>query len=589
MPRSVGPMNYYLFLPISALITNTLLISYVFARRFRSAVIRDFLRFALFIDLWLLSYILYWSMFPPEWMTPIFKLSCFTWLPTGLFYLETVYSFLNIRSKIVLPFFRFAVIGTILITASTDWIIKGSVLYDWGYELDPGILFVAFSGVVASGPAIWGLVLLLKERFRTRQRKIRSQLDLWILGTAIALGISIYTELFNLDEQGRFLSVPLTPVAVTIQSIFTLVAITRYGFLNISLERIAIELFRDIHDGIVLTKENGEFFFANQAAIQILNGSPSKEGFFKPEEYFVGFRPEQDHFPRDYQLSNKSAQTFIELTLSDIRISDQEFGTLYLLRDVTERKAAQEKIHQLYSHIVNDLEIARITQASIITQKFPDKGAYRIHSFFQPIDKVGGDMLRVIDHPSGRVDILFADVSGHGIASAMVGGMLSITFQIVSGKLLSPKESLSEIHEMLSKVVLHHHISAVFASYYPDENRVRFSYAGHHPILVLRKGKLLPLEGEGRILLAIKELQLQDYSFDLLPADRLLFYSDGLYEVKNEVGEILGYEEFLEWLGQMADRDTRSLLEAAQRKALEFGKGKHNDDLAMLALEIDSK
>lgn len=582
-------MNYYLFLPISALIANTLLISYVFARRFQSAVIRDFLRFAVFLDLWLLSYILYWSMFPPEWMTPIFKLSCFTWIPVGLLYLETVYSFLNIRSIIVLPFFRIGVVTSILITASTDWIIKGSVLYDWGYELDPGILFVPMSGAFVTGPAIWGLILLLRERLRTHQVKIKSQLNLWILGTSIALIISGYTELFNLDDEERYIFVPLTPVAVTIQSVFTLVAITRYGFLNISLERIAIELFRDIHDGIVLTKENGEFFFANQAAIHILDGSPSKDGFFRPEEYFSRFRLEQDHFPRDYELLKKPYPQFVELTLSDIKITDQESGILYLMRDVTERKSTQERIHQLYSHIVNDLEIARITQASIITQKFPDKGSYKIHSFFQPIDKVGGDMLRVIEHPSGRLDILFADVSGHGIASAMVGGMLSITFQIVSGKSLSPLESLSEIHEMLSKVVLHHHISAVFASYYPDENKIHFAYAGHHPILVLRNGKILTLEGEGRILLAVKELRLHNYSFDLQQNDRVLFYSDGLYEVKNELGEILGYEEFLEWLERMADRDTKSLLESAHRKALDFGKGKHNDDLAMLALEIHSK
>lgn len=585
MPRRVGPMNYYLFLPISALIINTLLISYVFARRFRSAVIRDFLRFVLFLNLWLVSYILYWSMLPPEWMTPIFKLSCFTWIPVGLLFLETVHRFLNIRSTILLPFFRFSVVLTIFLTASTDWIIKGSILYDWGYELEPGILFVPFSTIAVSGPAIWGLYLLLKERFRTKQRKIRQQLNFWIWGTTIALGISAYTELFNLDEQGRFLFVPLSPAAISIQAFFIFIAITRYGFLNISLERIAVELFRDIHDGIILTKENHEFFFANQAAIAILDGSPSREGLFKPEWHFANYREEQDHIPRDYQLLNNSALQFIELTVSEIRITENESGTLYLLRDITEKKAAQEKIHQLYSQIVNDLEIARVTQASIITQKFPDKGSYRIHSFFQPIDKVGGDMLRVIEHPE-RVDILFADVSGHGIASAMVGGMLSIAFQIVSDKKLSPKESLSEIHEMLSKVVLHHHISAVYASFYPKENRVRFSYAGHHPMLVFRGGKIYPLEGEGRILLAVKELHLNDYDFDLQTSDRLLFYSDGLYEVKNNVGEIFGYEEFLNWIQGMADRDTRSLLEAAHRKALEFGNGKHNDDLAMLALEI---
>lgn len=519
----------------------------------------------------------------------IFKLTCFTWIPTGLLYLEVIYKFLNLPSKRVLYFFRFLVLLSILITTSTDWVIKGSVLYDWGYELEPNWLFLPMSAVAISAPAYSGLLLILVERFRTDNETIRKQLDLLIIGSIIAFSLSVYTELLNLDENGRFLSPPLTPVSVTIQALFIFLAITRYGFLNISLERIAVELFRDIHDGIILVKKNGEFFFANQSALRLLPTPPSQNGFFDPNQYFVNFHEETDSHPREFRLSGSGRQVFVELTKSSIRISEEESGTLYLLRDVTERKISQEKIHQLYSHIVNDLEIARVTQSSIITQKFPDKESHRIHSFFQPIEKVGGDMLRVIEHPSGRVDILFADVSGHGIASAMVGGMLSITFQIISQKLLSPKDSLFEIHNILSKLVLHHHISAVFASLYPDENRLDFSYAGHHPILILRNGEVISLEGEGRIILAVRELLLNDYTFRLCPKDRIVFYSDGLFEVKNVVGEILGYEIFLDWLKEMASRDTLSLLEASKRKALDFGQGKHNDDLAMLVIEVGER
>ncbi|EPG73985.1 SpoIIE-like protein phosphatase domain protein [Leptospira fainei serovar Hurstbridge str. BUT 6] len=579
-------MNHYLFLPISALIINSLLISYVFARRFRSAVIGDFLRFALFLDLWLVSYILYWSLLPAPWMTLVFKLTCFTWIPTGLLFLEVVYKFLNLASKWVLYCFRFLTLLSILVTTSTDWVIKGSILYDWGYELEPNWLFLPMSAVVVSGPAYLGLSLILIERFKTDNGTIRRQLDLLIIGSIIAFSLSVYTELLNLDKNGRFLFPPLTPVSVTIQAVFIFWAITRYGFLNISLERIAVELFRDIHDGIILVKKNGEFFFANQSALFLLQTSPSQNGFFNPHNHFANYREDLDSHPREFQLLGRTGHVFVELTKSSIRISEEESGTLYLLRDVTERKISQEKIHQLYSHIVSDLEIARVTQSSIITQKFPDKESYRIQSFFQPIEKVGGDMLRVIEHPSGRVDILFADVSGHGIASAMVGGMLSIAFQIISPKLLSPKDSLFEIHNMLSKVVLHHHISAVFASYYPDENRLDFSYAGHHPILILRSGEVILLEGEGRIILAVRELLLNDYTFRLYPEDRIVFYSDGLFEVKNSVGDILGYETFLDWLKEMATRDTASLLEASQSKAIDFGQGKYNDDLAMLVIEV---
>ncbi|TGK12205.1 serine/threonine protein phosphatase [Leptospira fletcheri] len=579
-------MNYYLFLPISAFIVNSLLIAYVFARRFRSVVIGDFLRFTVCLDLWLISYILHWSFLPAEWMTLVFKLTCFTWIPSGLLYLEVVYKFLNRDSKTFLYVFRFLVLLSILVTTSTDWVLKGTKLYYWGYELEPNWLFLPLSAVVVGIPSYYGLMLIVRERFRTDNERMRRQMNLWIVGSVIAISLSIYTELLNLDEHGWFLSPPLTPVSISVLAIFIFLAITRYGFLNISLERIAVELFRDIHDGIVLAKEGGELFFANRSAVQLLQFSVSSGGRFEPERYFLNYREELDAQPREFQLLGRQNAAFVELTQSTIRITEEESGTLYLLREVTEKKIAQEKIHQLYSQIVNDLEIARVTQSSIITQKFPEKDSYRIHSFFQPIEKVGGDMLRVMEHPSGRLDILFADVSGHGIASAMVGGMLSITFQIISQKLMSPRESLSEIHEILSKVVLHHHISAVYASYFPEEKRLDFSYAGHHPILVLRNGEATLLEGEGRIILAVRELFLNDYSFRVQSGDRVVFYSDGLFEVKNNQGEILGYENFLDWIRETSEKPTLSILESARKKSIEFGGGRHNDDLAMLALEI---
>lgn len=579
-------MNYYLFLPISAFIVNSLLIAYVFARRFRSAVIGDFLRFTVCLDLWLISYVLHWSFLPAEWMTLVFKLTCFTWIPSGLLYLEVVYKFLNRESKTFLYVFRFLVLLSILVTTSTDWVLKGTRLYYWGYELEPNWLFLPLSAVVVGIPSYYGLMLIVRERFRTDNDRMRRQMNLWIVGSVIAISLSIYTELLNLDEHGRFLSPPLTPVSISVLAIFIFLAITRYGFLNISLERIAVELFRDIHDGIILAKKGGELFFANRSAVQLLQFSASAGGKFEPERFFLNYREELDPQPREFQLLGRQNAAFVELTQSTIRITEEESGTLFLLREVTEKKIAQEKIHQLYSQIVNDLEIARVTQSSIITQKFPEKDSYRIHSFFQPIEKVGGDMLRVMEHPSGRVDILFADVSGHGIASAMVGGMLSITFQIISQKLMSPRESLSEIHEILSKVVLHHHISAVYASYFPDEKRLDFSYAGHHPILVLRNGGATLLEGEGRIILAVRELFLNDYSFRVQSGDRIVFYSDGLFEVKNNQGEILGYENFLDWIKETSEKPTLSILESARKKSIEFGEGRHNDDLAMLALEI---
>ncbi|MDV6235848.1 SpoIIE family protein phosphatase [Leptospira ellisii] len=578
-------MNYYLYFPLAALFANTVFIAFVYARRTGNPVIRSYLIYSISLNAWLCTYLFTWSSPPEEWMTWSFKILSATWLPVGALYLEFVYAFLNRTPGPFLWFFRIGIPVSYLLTLSTDLVIRGKVAYYWGYENEPGPLYLAVILAFVAFPGFLGLGILTKAFLFLRKHQ-RRQIGLAILGSTIAMSMSFYSEIIETDAQGRLISVPLTPIGVVVQSFLIFIAITRYGFLRINIEGLAVELFRDIHDGMILVKRDRSLFFINESAVKILGIDNTIPAFFYPSDYLKGYQESPNHLSKEYRPVFNRKCRGVELTRSDIELAGNESGYLFILRDITEKIEAREKIENIYAAISKDLEIAKIAQTSAISTKFPESSKYKFHSHFQPFELVGGDFLRTLERSDGKLDVFFADVSGHGVSSAMVAGMLSISFQLVCETKGSPKESLQKIHELLRNAVFNHHVSAVYLSFDPNTKILEYSYAGHHPILVFREGGIVSLDGTGRILLITAETELVNYSFQLRKGDVLFLHSDCLFEVRNSDGDILGYEKFMDQLGEITLHTPSQILKTSIDNALAFGRGKLTDDLAVLILEV---
>ncbi|WP_016757022.1 SpoIIE family protein phosphatase [Leptospira santarosai] len=578
-------MNYYLFFPMAALLANTMFIAFVYARRTGNPITRSYLLYTIALDAWLFTYAFGWSFPPTPWMTWAFKILSITWLPVGALYLEFVFTFLNRKPGIFLWFFRIGTPISYLIILSTDWVIRGNIHYYWGNESEPGPLYFFVTLNFVALPALIGLGILTKSFFVSGKDQ-KKQTGLAILGSMFAIFLSFYSEIIQVDDQGRMLSMPLTPIGIVIQSFLIFIAITRYGFLRINVEGLAVDLFRDIHDGMILVKQDRSLFFMNESAIRILGISNTLPSHFYPSDFLKGYRESPDYLSKEYEPIFNADCRGVELTRSNIELTGKESGHLFILRDISEKIESREKIERFYSDFNKDLEMAKIAQTSAISTTFPESPKYKFYSHFQPFELVGGDFLRALKRSDGKLDVLFADVSGHGISSAMVAGMLSISFQLVIETNPTPKQALEKIQTLLLNAVLNHHVSAIYFSFDPNTKILEYSYAGHHPILIFREGEIIPLRGAGRILLITPETELNNYTFQLKKGDILFLYSDCLFEVRNPEGEILGYENFMLKMYEIPTYTPVNILKTSIGQALTFGNGKLTDDLAILILEI---
>ncbi|MCC5813755.1 MAG: SpoIIE family protein phosphatase [Leptospira sp.] len=251
-----------------------------------------------------------------------------------------------------------------------------------------------------------------------------------------------------------------------------------------------------------------------------------------------------------------------------------------------ELKAKEDSIAEFYERINEDLELAKVTQKNIISLKFPESDRFKLTSYFKPYEKVGGDVISYYDHEE-FIDILFGDVSGHGISSAMVSGMVILSFKNSSRLKEKPNEVLRNMNRDLKEIVLNHHISAVSTRFCPKRWVLQYSYAGHPPLALIRNGKVVELDGMNTPLLTIDNIDYFAKEIQLESKDRVIFYSDGCFEVFNKANEFMGLYPFFDIL-EKNSKVTNSIefIQKTIGQVIEYCSDDIRDDLTVLVLDI---
>jgi len=258
------------------------------------------------------------------------------------------------------------------------------------------------------------------------------------------------------------------------------------------------------------------------------------------------------------------------------------------LSSVEKLRDSQIQLKSFHDRMSYDLELATETQNNLITRNWPKTKGYKCSSFFQAYEGVGGDAISYLVRPDGKIVFYFADVSGHGIASAMVSAMSVLSFKIHALELDDPVACLKSMHNGLKNLVSTNHISACVMYFTPEERKIEYSYAGHPPLLLMKAdGDTELLEGKGTLIVSMLEPKLKNYQKNLDSGDRVLFYSDGVIEVFDEEENMFGESLLIDSLKENVGLKSENFLDAIYQKVNRFSNGKSSDDMSMLLLEIE--
>ena len=129
-------------------------------------------------------------------------------------------------------------------------------------------------------------------------------------------------------------------------------------------------------------------------------------------------------------------------------------------------------------------------------------------------------------------------------------------------------------------------VTMFYAVYDEEEKRLYYANAGHPAGLLLRAdGSVEHLEGTGIPLGVLDESEWGENQTPIGEGERLLMYSDGLLEARDQEGEDYGMERLTRSLQATQGLSLEQALEQIESDVRRFCQGRLSDDLAILVME----
>jgi phosphoserine phosphatase RsbU/P len=256
---------------------------------------------------------------------------------------------------------------------------------------------------------------------------------------------------------------------------------------------------------------------------------------------------------------------------------------------IENKKLARKELQQ--EAYRKEIEIASDVQRFLFPDVLPNTERLKVEASYLPHDKIGGDYYDYIPINKTQFLICVADVSGKGVAAAL---MMS-NFQASLRTLLRQTPNLTEIVEALNYQVMESTKGERFITFFGaiyDINLRTMVYvnAGHNPPLLYQKRKGLRfLEDGSTVLGAMHPLPFINEGFVTDLEEFFLFcYTDGLTETINEAGQEFGVEKLKEYVEQNHYKDLSTIHQDIIVMLDGFkGTNGYRDDITMLTCRVE--
>jgi sigma-B regulation protein RsbU (phosphoserine phosphatase) len=238
--------------------------------------------------------------------------------------------------------------------------------------------------------------------------------------------------------------------------------------------------------------------------------------------------------------------------------------------------------------LMKELEIARNVQQRLLPHDTPAIRGVEYAGYCRSAKFVGGDYYDFLPMPDGGLLFTLGDVSGKGIAAAvlMAGIQASLRSQV-----LKPPESMAELMNHFNRAVYSFSTADKYSTLFCgllDSGGRRLTYvnAGQVCPLVLRAGGGLDrLESGGLPVGLLEVAQYEQGRVDLQWGDTVVCFSDGISEATNAKEEMWDEAEVEKVLRACSGLNAQQTIDKLVSAADTFGgEAEQADDMTVVAL-----
>lgn len=237
-----------------------------------------------------------------------------------------------------------------------------------------------------------------------------------------------------------------------------------------------------------------------------------------------------------------------------------------------------------------ELEQARVIQRRLLPAERLTVGPLSIAGYNEASSAVSGDYFDYFLLDDGRLGLIIADVTGHGLPAALLMANLQSAVRVA----LLANVSLPQLAGRLNRLIFGNtsssvFITAIFGTVDIETGDFEYIGAGHPPPLLLKRGEIVSPEIANALPLGIDPNEAYEV-IEIAGArwESMLLFTDGVIEAADREGAVLGHAPVREALARQQKRDPESLIDTTRQVVRRQLAGADNDDdMTLLALHFD--
>jgi len=249
-----------------------------------------------------------------------------------------------------------------------------------------------------------------------------------------------------------------------------------------------------------------------------------------------------------------------------------------------QRRAAAAKLES-ERRAVHELEIAKQVQTRLFPQTLPSLTTLDYSGICVQARQVGGDYFDFLDLGRQRVGFVVGDISGKGIAAALLMANLQANLRSQCAIALdAPQRFLQSVNRLFYENSADSSYATLFFAEYDDSaRRLRYVNCGHLAALLFRHdGTLERLDSTSTVLGLFREWECSTAERCLCPGDTFALYTDGITESFDHAGEEFGEHRLIDSLRRRCGQPSPAMVASIVEDVRKFSPHEQSDDMTLI-------
>jgi sigma-B regulation protein RsbU (phosphoserine phosphatase) len=296
----------------------------------------------------------------------------------------------------------------------------------------------------------------------------------------------------------------------------------------------------------------------------------------------------------DLPIIVMTAWASVDLAVETMRLGVRDFvqkpwensGLLRKLKTHIEQGRLRRVEHGRERQLKVDLNEAQEIQRGLMPRRMPQLDGFSLASAWQAAHEVSGDYLAAYKINESHAALCVADVAGKGFPAALLMSNMQAALKSLTSERISPSELCLKLNRLMcGNTPLRKFVTCFYADLDIVNRTLTFSNAGHNPpVLMHREGECIRLEDGGPVIGAFTGSKYTQREIQLSEGDRLLLFTDGVTEARNQSGEEFGEERLQKCVRSYRGQNAPELRTMILNEVAEFCSNNFEDDAALMVV-----